>query len=142
MGAGCFYTLPDDRSIRAYWLDIGFAEDDDQSDLFNCELENLREVIKGLPLAWFGNDDRIYYGQHYEIKLESNYNGDGIVINLAIDDRDLCSRIYPLVLSNLARVYARIIRHINKALPLRIATSGYTSALIDIGALSTKQKAA
>jgi hypothetical protein len=133
MGAGCYYTLPQNRDIKAYWLDIGFAENEDDQDYYDCEIDNLISLIKQLPLVFLGNDDRIYYGQHYEIKLESNYNGDGIVINLLIDDRDLNSQVYPLVLSNLSRVYRRIIRHINKSVPLRIATSGYTSALLAIG---------
>ena len=135
MGAGCYYTLPDNRQIKAYWLDV--ASDESDPDEFahavQCERDYLQELIAELPLAGvYGG--ALYYGKHYRIDLEPTYNGDGILINLAVDLPDYDHR-YPLTLANLERVYMRIVKHINKKLPLRVASSGWTSATVERGSL-------
>lgn len=128
MGAGCYYTLPDNRDIKAYWIEIDPEE-------YQFELENLEGFFRELPLYFRGNCGRHYYGNHYELTFESTYNGDGILIYLGIDDRDLNSQIYPLVEYNLDRVYRRIMRHLNKYLPLCRATGSYCYTKIEIGSL-------
>lgn len=128
MGAGCRYTLPGNREIKAYWLEI-------DPEQWSCELENLEDLLRELPLYFRGNCGRHYYGQHYELTFESTYNGDGILIYLGIDERDLNPQTYALTAYNLDRVYYRIIRHLNKYLPLRRAAGSYCSAKIEIGSL-------
>ena len=133
MGAGCYYTLPDNREIKAYWLEVASDEStpEDFSDAVQYEHEYLQELITELPLAGV-YDGVLYYGKHYRINLESTYNGDGILINLVIDLPEY-DRLYPLTLANLERVYTRIIKHVNKSTALRIASSGYMSEAVPVG---------
>lgn len=133
MGAGCYYTLPDNRQIKAYWLDV-VIDDDEIADQYDYDKQYLIDVITELPLAVVAPSGRLYYGKHYRIELDPTYNGDGILINLAIDLPEYDQR-YGLTLANLERVYNRIIKHVNKSLPLRVASSGYTSVLIAAGCL-------
>ena len=127
MGAGCYYTLPDNRDILAYWLDVPASdEDEDYSDNFECELDYLKEVLLSLPLCHEYNG-QLYYGKQFKIDLDSTYYGDGILINLVIDMYDWSEK-YNFVLSNLDKVYHRIIKHVNKSLPLKRAAGAWCSA--------------
>ena len=135
MGAGCHYTLPDNRNIKAYWLDLSCAdEEQNDPDLWafhwDTEKEFLQDVIAQLPLATVGVNGVLYYGKYYRIEFVSTYNGDGILINLVIDGLYEWAQVYPLTLANLERVYHKIIRHVNKSTALRVATSGYTATTI------------
>jgi hypothetical protein len=133
MGAGCYYTLPDNRDVLAYWLDIGyeFEGQEDNSDYFDCELDNLESVLLELPLCSKYNG-QLYYGKQFKIDLDSTYNGDGILINLIVDLYDYDKK-YNFVVSNLEKVYNRIIKHVNKSLPLRRAAGAWCSAQFAIG---------
>jgi hypothetical protein len=132
MGAGCYYTLPDNRDILAYWLDVPASdEDEDYSDNFECELDYLKEVLLSLPLCHEYNG-QLYYGKQFKIDLDSTYYGDGILINLVIDLYDWSEK-YNFVLSNLDKVYHRIIKHVNKSLPLKRAAGSWCSAEYGIG---------
>lgn len=133
MGAGCYYTLPDNRDIKAYWIDVESSEEE-HGDQYDFEKEFLRDLILELPLAGVGITGQLFYGKHYRIDLEPTYNGDGILINLAVDLAEY-DRLYPLTLANLERVYMRIIKHVNKSTALRIASSGWTSANVERGSL-------
>lgn len=136
MGAGCYYTLPDNNQIRAYWLDVASDESDpeDFADTVQCEREYLRDLVLELPLAGVGITGQLFYGKHYRIELSQTYNGDGILINLSVDLPDY-DRRYPLTLANLERVYTRIIKHVNKSTALRVAACGWTSANVERGSL-------
>lgn len=134
MGAGCYYTLPDNRDVLAYWLAVDFDEELDEyenSDNYACDLEYLKELLLQLPLCHEYNG-QLYYGKHFKIDLDSTYHGDGILINLIVDLYDYNEK-YNFVVSNLERVYNRIIKHINKSLPLKRAAGAWCSAQFAIG---------
>jgi hypothetical protein len=134
MGAGCYYTLPDSRDVLAYWLAIEFDESLDEfenSDNFECELEYLKNILLDLPLCGQFNG-KLYYGKNFKIDLDSTYHGDGILINLIIDLPEYNEK-YNFVASNLERVYNRIIKHVNKSLPLKRAAGAWCSAQYAIG---------
>ena len=131
MGAGCFYTLPQNRDIKAYWLNIGFPEDDDHEFyLFNDEKQNLIDTLKGNKDFCLGLDGVLYLGEIYRIVLEPTYNGDGILINLELLPRYENDQFY---LRMLESSYLKLIRFINRFYPLCIATSGYTYSEIQVG---------
>lgn len=135
MGAGCYYTLPDNRDIKAYWIDIELDEEDqdDSSFIFDLTLDELKLTLLELPLCHEYNN-QLYYGKHFKIDLDSTYHGEGILINLCIDLYDWSDK-YNFVASNLERVYNRIIRHVNQSYELRKATSGYTACTIERGTI-------
>lgn len=128
MGAGCHYTLKDDSSIKAYWLDFGT---DYNEFTFDIELLNLNHSLLELPLCSEYSGE-LYYGECFKIVLESKYNGDGIVIDLQ-ECMSGCEPHYELMLSKLESMYNKIIKHLNKYFPLTVATSGYTSYEYKIG---------
>lgn len=132
MGAGCYYTLPDNRDIKAYWLDFGTDYDE---YTYQDETDFLIEVLSALPLFYKGNNNALYYGKHYRIELKPTYYGDGLLINLVVDLEEW-QEMHGLTLANLEKVYNRIIKHINKSASLRVASSGYTSCLIETGSLT------
>lgn len=131
MGTGCFYTLPQNRDIKAYWLDIGFPEDDDQEFyLFSDEKQNLIDTLKDNKEFCLGLDGVLYLGKIYRIVLEPTYNGDGILINLELLPHYENDQFY---LRMLELSYLKLIRFINRFYPLCIATSGYTYSKIQVG---------
>jgi len=134
MGAGCFYTLPDSRDVLAYWLSVDYdasLDEFENSDNFDCEVQYLKDVLKQLPLCEEYNNT-LFYGKHFKINLDSTYNGDGILINLVLDLPDY-DHSFNFVLSNLGKVYNRIIKHVNKSLPLRRAAGAWCSVQYGIG---------
>lgn len=132
MGAGCYYTLPDSRDVLAYWLDVPQPEDgEDFSDNFDCELEYIKDCLLQLPLCTEYNG-QLYYGDSFKIELDSTYYGDGILINLVIDKPDYNEKYY-FILSMLERVYLKIIKHLNKVMPLKRAAGAWCSASYGIG---------
>lgn len=133
MGVGCYYTLPDSRDVLAYWLDVPPAdeESEDNSFSFDCDLDYLKEILLTLPLCHEYNG-QLYYGKQFKIDLDSTHYGDGILINLVIDLYDYDPK-YNFVLSQLEKVYHRIIKHVNKSLPLKRAAGAWCSASYNIG---------
>lgn len=130
MGAGCYYTLEENRDIKAYWLDLGLQEESDEF-LYDDEMVDLKYIIEEMiKVDSFGADDWSYYGDMYKIILEPTYYGDGIVINLEYQVVD--HKLKGLQSYNYENVYRKIIKHINKFLPLRVATTGYTSVEMGI----------
>lgn len=130
MGAGCFYTLPQDRNIQAYWISLGFSDDEDQDQfLFDCEKDNLIDTLKDYNGFFIGWNGALYIGKIYRLVLESNYNGDGILINLELLPEYENDQFY---LNMLEKSYLKLIRFINRFYPLCIATSSYTYAAISI----------
>lgn len=139
MGAGCYYTLPDNRDVKAYWIDLDFRHEDGEADdyesaAFDYLKEDLIYILQQLPLFSVGVNGLLYYGKHYRIDLAETYNGDGLLINLAVDLPEY-DRLYPLTLANLDRVYAKVMRHVNQFYALTVASSGYTSARVDKGTI-------
>ena len=131
MGAGNRYTLEENNSILAAQFDISC--DCHMEDIFDCECgelmrDHLIDVIRELPLAkkYGMTDDRnsFYYGECYMIDLKSNYYGDAIVIDLSYQRVEYES----LQIHNYEKVYNRIIKHINKQLPLFFG-HGYTRSM-------------
>jgi hypothetical protein len=131
MGAGCNYTLKDNRDIKAYWLEV-------DSNFWLEELRALKSCLLELPLCSDCDDYELYYGECFKIVLESTYYGDGIVIDLQ-ENMTSCESHYDLMLSKQEAIYRKIIKHINKTFSLNIATSGYTSAFIEIGKIKMKK---
>ncbi|MCP3921320.1 MAG: hypothetical protein GY714_01915 [Desulfobacterales bacterium] len=142
MGAGCYYTLEENRDIKAYWVNIqvedeeGYGEDDD-GWAFEFVLDQLKETILELPIcAKYGlipsntgyNNNKIYYGDMFIVSLDSTYYGDGILINFEFQDVD-CEGLQN---HNYEISYNKLIKHINKSFELSIATSGYTSATLAV----------
>lgn len=138
MGAGCYYTLPDNRDIKAYWVDVEIEEEDQDDETagsfyYDLLIEDLKDCLLELPLCTDYNG-QLYYGKQHKVDLDSTYYGDGILINLVIDLYDYDEK-YNFVLSNLERVYNKIIRHVNQRFELRKASSGWTSCTIERGAI-------
>lgn len=138
MGAGNRYTLDEDQSVLACQFDVScdcWEHDIDHCDCAQSQLDVLISVILELPLTKrYGlTDDRrgVYYGEMYEIRLLDNYHGDAIVIDL-IYQGDF--EQYGLQEYNYERVYSKIVRHINKQLPLFVG-HGYTSSTYEINQL-------
>lgn len=123
MGAGCWYTLHDDRDTRAFWIDLGWDLDESAYDM---EYECVVDRLKDLPLFFVGHDFRLYYGEQFEITLENTYYGDGLVVQLR-----MCDEEDPLTRANYLRCYDKIKRHLMQYFDCRIATSGYTSMLLE-----------
>jgi hypothetical protein len=140
MGAGCNYTLDENNDIRAYWIDIACDcyEQDQECVCFQDTIDNLKyELLELKQLAKHGQvpsnngyENKFYYLDSYIVSLESTYNGDGVLIQFLLQDD---SDNYGLKMHNYENSYLKVIKHINKYYPLRIATSGYTSAFIDVG---------
>lgn len=139
MGAGNRYTLEENREILAYQFDISC--DCWEHDIYECdcresELDTLTDVILELPLTKrYGlTDDRrgIYYGEMFEVRLLDNYHGDAIVIDL-IYQNDF--EQYGLQQYNYERVYNKIIKHINKTLPLFVG-HGYSRSNYSINEIN------
>ena len=141
MGAGCWYTLEEDRDIKAYWVDVEPCDTDEGEifeDYFENVLECLTETILELPICkkygmvssvnggYYKN--KIYYGDSFIVSLDSTYHGDGIVINFEFQETEY----YSLQQANYEKSYRKLIKHINESFTLSIATSGYTSAEIKI----------
>ena len=137
MGAGCYYTLPDSRDMLAYWVSLELDQTEEDRDEFDSEfyheimMEDLTSLLLELPLCKEYNGV-LYYGDNFTIELPSTYYGDGILINLVMRLPDYDEK-YNFVLSNLERVYKRIIKHVNKSLPLRRAAGAWCSASYAIG---------
>ena len=137
MGAGCDYTLPDSRDIKAYWIGLEIEEYQDGEEAgsacYEFLIEDLKYCLLGLPLC-HEYQGQLYYGKQHKIDLDPTYHGDGILINLVVDLYDYDEK-YNFVLSNLEKVYNKIIRHVNQRFELRKATSGYTSCTIERGSI-------
>ena len=135
MGAGCNYTLHDDDSSPAYWLDVGYADEDDFDNFnYSDQLAYLREVIQDIPTRAQGgitveDDTTLMYGFNYNVLLKSTHEGDGILIDLELISAE------PIAETNYQKTYDYIIKQVNKALPLRFATSAWTSGLCKVGEL-------
>lgn len=137
MGAGCYYTLPDNREILAYWIDLTLDQGDENSDEFDTDFyseimaDDLKECLLDLPLC-HEYHGQLYYGKHFKIDLASTYYGDGLLINLSVDLYDWSDN-YNFVASNLDRVYNRIIKHVNKSFKLCRAAGAWCRAEFAIG---------
>jgi hypothetical protein len=139
MGAGCYYTLPQNRDILAYWVDVTLDDEDrdlgwDDSDFHDVLLDDLKSCILELPLSYDKKGTQIYYGKHYIIELEPTYYGDGILIHLSVDLEDWRD-LYPLMYVNLEKVYNKIVKHINKSFSLKRAAGSWCSSTIKRGEL-------
>jgi len=130
MGAGCYYTLNEDREYRAYWLDVGYSEDEFDT-LYEDEVLNLMACILEHPKCEEASSNTALYGEMFKVVLEPNYYSSGIVINFEYEPVD--ERQEGLQRHLYTKCYQTLIRHINKDYPLRIATSGYTYGTIEIG---------
>lgn len=124
MGAGCWYTLHDDRDTRAFWIDL-HPEIEEEID-YDFEYDQVIWALKDLPLFFVGHNNRLYYGEQFEITLENTYYGDGLVVQLR-----MCDEEDPLTRVNYLRCYEKIKRHLMQYFDCRIATSGYTSMLLE-----------
>ena len=124
MGAGCYYTMKEIPEQRAYWLDVGYSDEDDECNYYDDDLINLADCLAELPLFHSGR-----YGKNnqYIVTLKPTYYGDGIIIDVELSD-------YATALDrhNIYKVYLRIIKHINTSYPLSIATSGYTHSVMPV----------
>lgn len=151
MGAGCHYTLTDNRNIRAYWVSLSDYDNEDGEDEeeisasraeeYTMLVEDLVSLVQELPLgqtsrSTFDRNSRknpeVAYGQFFKMEFSPTYYGDGIILDLqfAGDSED-----NPLARNIHQQVYEKIARAINKQYELCIATSGYTSHTYETGAL-------
>lgn len=129
MGAGNRYTLEENRDFLAYQFDVScdcWQDETYDCDCAECEIDFLREIIMQLPIVKkYGFDDsrmNAYYGDSYLINLEYNHNGDAIVIGFSYQDQYSENN---LLAYNYERSYNKLIKHINKSLPLFVG-HGYT----------------
>lgn len=136
MGAGCYYTLPQNRDILAYWIDLPESDDQDSDNswIFDATVENISETLLELPLCSFADQYSFWYGKHYKIELVSTYYGDGLQILLSVDLPEYHEK-FNFFASNLTKVYAKIIKHVNKDFDLKRAAGSWSSTTIEIGAL-------
>jgi hypothetical protein len=131
MGAGCYYTHKE-TGTKAFWIDLDNLEydenDSDQyEDNFWFEVENIKTQIHSLNYEIDRFDRLKLYNGLAEVKLESTYYGDGIVVLLEPNQYQ-DSALFNLFLANHNRMYNRIKRKLLQAgYKLRIATGGFTS---------------
>jgi hypothetical protein len=131
MGAGCYYTHKE-TGTKAFWIDLDNLEydenDSDQyEDNFWLEVENIKTQIHSLNYEIDRFDRLKLYNGLAEVKLESTYYGDGIVVLLEPNQYQ-DSALFNLFLANHNRMYNRIKRKLLQAgYKLRIATGGFTS---------------
>ncbi|EGR4213942.1 hypothetical protein DDN60_15510 [Vibrio cholerae] len=137
MGAGNRYTLTESHGL-AYQLQCGC--DCFEDDIFDCDchehqFNHLIDTIFELPLAkkYGMTDDRqsFYYGEMYMINLNTSHHGD-IVVNLSYQRGFEQEGLQE---ANYEKVYLKIVKHINKSLPL-FQGFGYTSAHYAIGEIN------
>lgn len=136
MGAGCYYTLEEDRDQRAYWIEL-----EDTANEFEYEwlIESIIDHIMELPIckkygqvpSRNGYENKIYYGDMFIVSLESKYYGDGVIINFEFQEVEYEG----LQRSNYIKSYMKLIRHLNKSFELNIATSGYTCSKLEINSI-------
>lgn len=135
MGAGNRYTLKENNDVLAFQLDVScdcWEKGVYDCKCQECELDNLRRIIMKLPLVKkYGFDEsrmRAYYGDSYSIELYSNHNGDSIVIDFSYQDQYEENN---LLRYNYERSYNKLIRHVNKYLPLFVG-HGWTRTLYNV----------
>lgn len=136
MGAGCYYTLPQNRDILAYWIELPESDDQDSDDswIFDCMVENIGETLLTLPLCDVVDQFSFWYGKHYKIELVSTHYGDGLQILLSVDLPEYHEK-FNFFASNLSKVYAKIIKHVNKDFDLKRAAGSWCSTTIEKGSL-------
>jgi hypothetical protein len=124
MGAGTYYTHPCNGE-RAAWVNIGQGEDD---DVFIDEHEFvLQDITNILADAGYGN----MRNGLAMVDLVSTYDGDGLIIQISPRVEEYESS-YNLFTANFDRMQQKIWRSLQKAgYSLRIATSGYTSQILE-----------
>ena len=132
MGAGCYYTHKtyNDRR-RAFWVELNTEEQDDELADFYVQ-DFIYELFNSiLPSLGYDTRKSEKYGHEawnglYEVRMESTYYGDGIVI--ALESRHDGSPTHNLADANHWKAYDRLKRALlEHGYELRIATSGYTS---------------
>lgn len=144
MGAGCYYTHKE-TGTKAYWVSTDFARFDDEGELREDGLylldvedmeENLSEIFYSLGYEQMSVNG-VRKGEHFNglfnVKLESTYHGDGVLIYL--EPRYFESPYYQLAMANHDKAYDRIMREVNKHYEVCIATSAWTSSKLEIGSL-------
>jgi hypothetical protein len=136
MGAGCYYTH-DSNKTKAAWVDIPYSNEENNIKGFDYKdtEDRIKQVLTNIGYT-IDSCDKIRNGL-FEIKLESKYDGDGIIIYIEpryIKDnwgRAAYDRRYYLAMSNHNKAEAKIWKALqDNGFDLYIATSGYSSMKI------------
>lgn len=133
MGAGCYYT--NCFGELAYWIiNPNKAENNDydefENERWNDFVEDLGEIM--IDLGYFKESAYEFSNGLLKIELKSTYYGDGLVIQIEPKANEW-EKEYNLARANMDRCEKRIIRNMVKAgYEVRYATSGYTSAKVEI----------
>ena len=134
MGAGCYYTNRETQT-KAVWVSIPeWAEQGNEAEYYERYNEHHSELVDQLQgLGYDQVDANICQNGLFEIHLESTYHGDGIVIRMEpiTYNGELDMQVYNLAMANHQKCYDKIIRELKSIFELRIATSGYTSTVIN-----------
>lgn len=118
MGAGCYYTCDIDRE-RAVWLDI--SEQVDSGEWWVGDFESdIEECLKGSIWEYHGFE---IFSPAYDIKLETTYNGDGLVLNM-LEQRDENALLTATCRASYWKLVDRLCK---RGYSFYIATSGYTA---------------
>ena len=123
MGAGCYYTHKD--GTKAFWITFEYEDEMDLEFFFEFEMANIETVIE--ELGYLKKDDRTFVNGLFTLTIESLYYGDGIVFYLEPNEDH-----YNLAVHNHTACYDKLKKAlIEEGFKLRIATSGYTSTVLN-----------
>lgn len=132
MGTGCYYTQQVDiegNREKVFWYELPQGDNDDLHDFISKDaIEDIAAALEGSTWGRLAPEYHHRYGyfenNSYYLKIESTYYGDGLAIRITPKDED-----DTLAWVNLTTTYYWLGERLKKhGCPLRIATSGYTSA--------------
>jgi hypothetical protein len=129
MGAGCRYTHK--NGSLAYWLDVPKDTDDDEPNEFYWEwfIEEVKCELE--ELGYFCESQYAFSNGLYNLRLETTYHGDGLLIYIDEKGEDgydyADTRINNLARANFDRAECKIIRTLNKRWAVCVASSSYTA---------------
>lgn len=127
MGAGCHYTHKCNKQ-KASWVTI-IRDEDELEDQYNWTntISEIGDIMESL--GYVKESQYIFVNKMTRVKLESNYNGDGIIIYIEENCYDW-NPMYNLFLANFDKIENKILRKLSRAgFEINIATSGFTSTV-------------
>lgn len=134
MGAGCYYTHECNGS-KAPFILFPLEDCDEQCEINHiaeCEIDDIYQII--YESGYYHSSDnggrdtiKTLENSMYLVHLDSNYNGDGIIIRLEARDVEDIGNLHFLAIHNHWKSENKIIRELQKnGYKLYKASSGYT----------------